>query len=179
MDINAYNRSHVERALSGDYQRHGDPADADCVVAAAFGYRQDGTPGRSNEQLASFIATRFPALPKILQFEIADALGDPKAIRISAPAEAARLDTPDLIAQAKTVMDQHGWRTAIVVAHPHHVPWVDFLSQQAGIETITPDGLQVVGFEPESAQYWTRNKEAWQKEVRLRHDAGNPREIQE
>jgi hypothetical protein len=186
-DLTGYSQNHVDQALSGKYVVHGNSADADCVIACSFGYREreGGTePGLSNEELAAFITRRFSSLPKILQTEIADAL--PSANRdqhVYVIAEAQnsgqRLDTPEIISQAKNVMQTHSWQTAIVCAHPHHLPWVDYLCQAAGITTVAPEGLQTIPFDPRSAQYWTRSLAAWQKEVHARHSVGDPRTPQE
>jgi hypothetical protein len=183
LDVHDYYDEHVDQALSGDYTVHGDTATADCVIAAAFGYQEQAgqvRPGLSNQAMAGFIAEHYPQLPKILQQEVADAYDDSgsggEVVGIGqATKPGQRLDTPDLIIQARQTMGAHGWRRAVIVAHPNHVPWVDFLAGRAGITTVVPAGLQVIPFDSKSAQYWTRSLAAWQREVRARHQSGDPR----
>ncbi len=130
IDVDNYYKNHVDKALSGNYDVHGDPATADCLIGASYGYRErDGKflPGLSNEDLAEFAFTHFPLLPKILQFEIADAYearhDKGSVIRISqSRAAEQRLDTPELVEQCHEIMRQHGYTKAIVVAHPNHMP---------------------------------------------------------
>ncbi len=186
MEINVtdYYQHHVDQALSGNYKIHGDLAAVDCVIGASFGYIQQGDailPGLSNQDLAAFVAELFNGIPKILQFEIADAYeshrpNKDQLHRIEKARTAGqRLDTPELIIQSHKLMNQHGWKVAAIVAHPNHLPWVDYLCEQMNITTVTPAGLANIRFDPDSEQYWTRSLEAWQQEVRQRHQAGDPR----
>lgn len=180
IDTSGYDEHHLKQALSGQYERHGNPNVAECVIGCAFGYRAaDGqiTPGPVNEALARF-GEHYPLLPKILQWEIADAYAarqDENILRIEQPWHAERLDTPEIIEQARVLMKERGWQVALLIAHPHHLPWVDYVAQQSGLTTIVPDGLEAIGFDPQSAQYWTRSREAWRREVLGRHQGGDPR----
>lgn len=153
------------RAASGRYERHGAPAAADCVIGFAFGFRRAGKvlPGLSNEDLAHFITDNSPALPKIIQFEIADAAPALEQVfRIEKHRqEAEYLDTREVALQAFALMKRHGWKQAAIVAHPGHMPRADAVCRRIGIATIAPDGLEAVRFDPHSEQAWTRNSRNW------------------
>jgi hypothetical protein len=186
LKANNYDNEVVERSFSGDYLVHGDIGKADCVIAASFAYIVDENgdikPGQSNEDMADFILKNFSNLPKILQFEIAEAYiemggAETNLYRIVPDDEKQRLDTPYLIERAKEIMYKNGWETAILIAHPNHMPYVDYLCQTAGIETITPKGLDFIRFEPRSPQYWTVDLKAWRDELIARHKSGDPRKI--
>jgi hypothetical protein len=157
----------LQEAVTGSYQRHGDVAEADCVIGFSFGYRSSkghSTPGVSNRQLAVIIAEHYLELPLILQWEIAAGL----------PVEASRvwrierhakkhqyLDTREVARQARAIMQQQNYMTALVVAHPHHVGRVDAVCQRLGMHTVVPDGLDGVDFDARSRQPWTRRQPAW------------------
>jgi hypothetical protein len=187
LDVYSYGQEEVERAFTGNYLVHGDISKAQCVIGASFAYTLDRRgnikPGLSNQDMAKFVIGRFVDLPKILQFEIADAyieLGGNRneLIRISEARDPnQRLDTPELIEQAKTTMDKNSWGVAALVAHPNHMPYVDFLCKKAGIETVVPAGLEDVRFDSDSAQYWTVSLKAWQKELLARDAIKDPRKV--
>ena len=164
----------AEEALTGDFSVHGDAAKADCVIGFSFGYRGPPgkvTPGLSNEDLADVASRHFAKLPKILQVEIADAYvatggadsGD--IFRITKHREEGKyLDTREVAVQAKDYMDKEGWQTAVVLAHPNHMPRADAVCRALGIETIvTADVKGAVEFDPQSTQKWTRNLTAWRE----------------
>jgi len=156
--------------LTGDYERHGDPAASECVVAFAFG-RRDGPrgmrPGWSNDDLARFIVERLVDLPLIAQAEIAAVLPATRTWRsIDRHREPDKyLDTVEFAAQARMVMDREGWTTAIVVAHPFHLPYADAMLAAQKVSTVALDGLQDVRFDRRSSQAWTRSRAAWRAEV--------------
>lgn len=148
-------------------------------MGAAFGYREVEDlilPGKSNEALVEYVAAHRENLPAILQYEIAEALSvlgaSKDVIRIEESSEAkTRLDTVDFATQAKAIMALHGWKRALVVAHPNHMPWLDYVCTQVGIEIVAPTGLSGVPFDEQSAQYWSRSLAAWQAEVLARQCA--------
>ena len=165
------------QAWSGRYTAHGDVSEADCVIGFAFGYEQDAhgvQPGVSNEDLAGYLRDHLPGLPRVLQVEVAEARA-----RL-APADAApqfiirqhrragvHLDTREVAEQALAILEQHGWRQAVVLAHPNHLPRSDVVCRKLGIATVLPPGLERVRFGPRSVQKWTRNRFAW-----MRREAG-------
>lgn len=164
----------MSRAKSGEYERHGTLDEADCVVGFAFGCLVDGTivrPGLSNVGLAKFIAVSCSGLPVIAQFELADALeevagatpnGAERVYRIERHRNKGEyLDTREVALQAQAIMRQHGWTQPAIVAHPGHMPRVDAICRMIGMNTIAPDGLEVVEFDPDSTQEWTRSAAAW------------------
>lgn len=155
----------IQRACSGDYETHGVPSEADCLIGFSFGFRKVGSemqPGLSNEDLAQFIQEHFKLFPKILQFEIAVALGDPQPARIERHRTAgAYLNTKEVAEQALEIMKSHAWSKPLLVAHPHHMPRVDAICQKLGMRTIVPPGLGFVRFDPESEQPWTRSEASW------------------
>ena len=158
----------TKRAVTGNYFPHGDVTKADCAIGFSFGYREevDGEiqPGISNKDLASFAGDLEPGIPLILQFEIADALENPKGkiYRIERHRqEREYLDTVEVATQAFIIMQEHQWRSPLVFAHPGHIPRVDAVCQKLGMFTIVPSGLNVVRFDSLSKQGWTRNPRAW------------------
>lgn len=167
----------VIQAMSGNYAVRGKLSDADCVVGFAFGYRgksKTRTPGLSNQDLANVIMNRFPDLPKILQLEIADAIkeaggaGTKDILVISKRRSrdhamaAHELDTQEVAQQAKELMDSHGWKKAVLVAHPNHMPRVQEVCSKVGIDWVATDDLKgAVEFDPLSSQKWTRSIDKW------------------
>lgn len=153
------------RSKIGGYKVHGTNGDVDCVIGFSFGFRKRAShvePGQSNQDMARLINKLYARLPKIVQFEIADAL--PKEAyrtgiyRIEKHRESEEyLDTREVAAQAKAIMDSHGWKRAVVVAHPYHMPRVDAVCQKLGIGVVVPDDLGSIRFDPESEQEWTRD----------------------
>lgn len=164
----------IEEAVSGDFSIHGEATEADCVIGFSFGYRgplRAVEPGLSNEDLAAVAIEHYAKLPKIFQFEIADAYeaaggADSKAIfRISKHREKGKyLDTREVAAQAKDQMDKQGWKTALVLAHPNHMPRCDAVCRALGIETVvTADVKGAVEFDLQSTQKQTRSLTAWRE----------------
>jgi hypothetical protein len=157
----------TKQAFTGKYHAHGSIKEADCVIGFSFGFRlKNGKiiPGLSNDDLANFIEKHFPDKPYILQFEIADALSKKKkdlfVIR-KHRVKGEYLDTSEVALQAIEIMNKHEWHKAAIIAHPFHMPRVDALCQKLGINTIVPDGLSCVRFDPKSEQEWTRDKKTW------------------
>lgn len=160
----------IEEAWTGNYKTHGSLADADCVIGLSFGYRGKGKniqPGLSNEDLAAFAAKNFTDLPKILQFEIADAYesngGMGKVLRVSKHRVAGKyLDTREVVAQAKEIMRQRGWKTAVLLAHPYHMPRVQRVCNALKVRWVAVEGLQgSIEFDLKSTQKWTRDLDHW------------------
>ena len=155
----------IHRASTGDYEVHGNELDGGCVIGFSFGFRKDGNkiiPGLSNKQLALCIKERFARLQKILQFEIADALGDSTAIRIEKHrTPSAYLNTREVAEQALVIMKERGYKKPIIVAHPFHMPRTDAICQKLGMQTIAPHGLESVQFDQKSEQPWTRDQASW------------------
>ncbi len=162
----------MTHAWTGRYATYGSTSDADCVIGFSFGYRGNGrhvAPGFSNDDLADVAIKHYPRLPKILQFEIADAYvaaGGPFAKRITRIAHhrvAHRyLDTHEVAAQAKIVMERHGWKTAILLADPYHMPRVQAVCNKLEVNWVaTNDTRGAVEFDLKSTQNWTRSLAAW------------------
>jgi hypothetical protein len=157
------------QALSGRYAAPGDGKAADCVLGFAFGRlgrEPNVRPGVSNERLAGYARQHFPGLPAILQQEVADAYrllapGHP-VLSIDHHREVGRyLDTREVAEQARKLMEQHGWQTAVLLAHGHHVPRALRVCTRLGIQVVVPAGLQAIPFCPDSSQPWTRTARAW------------------
>jgi hypothetical protein len=178
------------QAWTGQYEAHGDPQKADCLIGFSFGYRggraqgaslaaqatarrfwrkHPVSPGLSNEDLAAVAARDFAHLPKIMQFEIADAYGALKApgARQVERIEHHRdpqyyLDSREVAVQARAIMRARGWRRAIILAHPNHIPRLDLICARLGIRTIVT-GVErgAVEFDPRASQKWTRNLQRW------------------
>jgi hypothetical protein len=139
---------------------------ADCLIAFSFGFREQRgarASGISNEDLARFVEQQ--NVPWIMQAEVAAAVGEPtrpsfKISRHRTPGE--YLDTREVADQARSIMREHGWRCALLVAHPAHMPRVEAVCRRLGIEPVLPSRLKV-RFDQGSAQEWTRSEEAWRK----------------
>jgi uncharacterized SAM-binding protein YcdF (DUF218 family) len=166
----------LKQAVSGRYHVTGDITTVDCVVALAFGYRliRAGArePGPCNEYLASLTLATNSGQPIIAQAEIDQAIrslrlgvGVDHVIR-SARNPKRYLDTRECAVQAHTVMSDHGWRTAALIAHPHHLPRAQAVFAALGIEIATPGGLWAV-WDRTSSQPWTRGPVPW-----VIHEAG-------
>jgi hypothetical protein len=157
----------LREAVTGEYSKHGDIAEVDCVIGFSFGYRVEkgqAAPGLSNEGLAKIVERSFTTVPLILQWEIADALANPPVAlwRIQSHRERSRyLDTREVACQAREIMKTEAFKTAAVLAHPNHVGRADAVCQKLGISTVVSDGLQGARFDPKSAQPWTRQQPAW------------------
>jgi hypothetical protein len=157
------------QAWSGAYRPEGDANEADCLVAFSFGgVRQGDTirPGASNTALACYAHEHFGHLPMILQGEIADACGTgpsvPGTWRIDRHRRPGRyLDTHEVAAQARQIMEQQGWETAVVLAHGHHMPRAAAVCRKLGLGTVVPPGLEYIPFCPDSFQRWTCSRLLW------------------
>lgn len=165
----------VIEGVTGKYRTRGRAADADCVLGFAFGYRGKTNarkPGLSNQDLANVIIRNFDSLPKILQLEIADAYksigGSGKVEVISKRRSrdlamaAHELDTYEVALQARDIMSKNGWKTALVAAHPYHMPRVQAVCDKVGINWVATDDFKnAVDFDPQSSQKWTRSLDKW------------------
>ena len=154
---------------SGHYTVIGNLNEAQCVLGFSFGavgQEPEVRPGLSNEDLASYALEHFVHLPKILQREVADAYlclaPGSQVERINYHRQPTRyLDTREVAEQAWGIMEHHGWRTAALLAHGHHMPRVHAVCQRVGISTVALPGLEKIRFCPDSAQRWTRSRQAW------------------
>lgn len=164
---NSHKDNLINQAVTGNYSPHGSIDEADCVIGFSFGFRlKNGKiiPGLSNDDLAHFIEENLGDKPYILQFEIADALSKKKKdlfVVRKHRNEGEYLDTSEVALQAIEIMNKHEWHKAAIISHPFHMPRVDALCQKLGIDTIAPDGLSSVRFDPKSEQEWTRDKKTW------------------
>ena len=162
----------MAEAWTGHYRTLGSASEADCVIGLSFGYRgkhQQIAPGLSNEDLAAVALNAYPQLPKILQFEIGDAYGalgarDARSVmKIKKHRTPGKyLDTREVIMQAKLIMEKQGYKKAVLLAHPAHMPRVQAACTAAGIEWVADDALRnQVEFDEQSTQKWTRDWEHW------------------
>ena len=158
-----------KQAIFGNYKPRGDPAAADCVLAFSFG-RVEGQagrePGSSNEDLADFALSAGCGRPLILQGEIADAYltrtSGNVVFRIEQPWNTRKhFDTRHVAVLAFEVMIAHGWRSALIVAHPNHLPRAEAVCRRLGIVTVVSSGLRSIRFCSNSSQRWTRCRRNW------------------
>jgi nitroreductase len=167
-----YPFSALEAAWTGHYHTQGSLKEADCVIGFSFGYRGKSkkiTPGLSNHDLAEVALRQLPGLPKILQFEIADAFTEigandkAKVLRVEHHRQPGRyLDTREVAAQAQLLMRHYGWKTAALLAHPYHMPRVQLVCSRLGLDWVAIEGLRgAVEFDPASTQKWTRDLDHW------------------
>ncbi len=168
---------HIAAGVTGKYSTQGKLSDADCVIGFSFGYRgKDNArePGLSNQDLANTAIQHYSKLPKIFQSEITDAYtasGGPKAQEIhtiatrkstSRTLAAHDLDTREVAVQAKAIMERQGYKTAVLLAHPYHMPRVELVCSKLGIAWVaTPDERGAIDFDPLSSQKWTRDLDSW------------------
>lgn len=157
---------------TGEYKVKGNIDQADCVVGLSFGYRGPlgkVSPGLSNQDLAYVAGKHYGKLPKILQFEIADAYVESgfknatKIIRIEKHRQKGKyLDTYEVLAQALEQMQAHGWKTALLLAHPYHMPRVQLVCDRLGLKWVATADLEgAVEFDPLSTQKWTTGLDKW------------------
>ena len=152
--------------VTGRYPRWVLPEAPECVVAFAFGFqgrRDNRAPGASNYQLAHRTAEVNAGLPMMLQQEVAQALGlrdHPDTIPSTSPS-GRYSDTRAVAAVMKSQMDRHGFRRALVVAHPCHVARGCAELLALGVECQPAAGLGVVAFDRKSTQPWTRRRSVW------------------
>jgi hypothetical protein len=160
----------MARAVSGRYRISGKTDAAQCVVALAFGYRavRAGVrePGPCNEYLASLALTTSNGRPVVAQVEIDQAI---RSLRPNMGADHAigsardpkrYLDTRELAVQVHSIMNDYDWKTAALIAHPHHLPRAQAVFASLGIDTATPAGVRPI-WDRESSQSWTRSPLRW------------------
>lgn len=160
----------MARSASGRYHISGNTNTVQCVIALDFGYRLIRTgirePGPCNEYLASLALITGGDRPVIAQVEIDRAI---RSIRPESGADhlidSARdreryLDTHEFAVQAHSIMSGHGWKTAALIAHPHHLPRAQAVFASRGIETVTPAGVRPI-WDCKSCQPWTRGPLHW------------------
>jgi uncharacterized SAM-binding protein YcdF (DUF218 family) len=158
------------RAVTGRYRIVGNTSSAQCVVALDFGYRlvRAGVrePGPCNEYLASLALTTSNGRPIIAQVEIDHAI---HSLRPSMGADHVigstrdrerYLDTREFAVQVHSIMGDYGWKTAALIAHPHHLPRAQAVFTSRGIETATSTGVRSV-WDSKSSQPWTRSPLRW------------------
>lgn len=158
------------RAVAGRYEVGEKSDTAQCVVALAFGYRLvragGREPGPCNEYLAALALATSNGRPIIAQAEI------DQAIRSLRPSMAADhvvestlepeqyFDTRACAVRVHSIMGDFGWKTAALIAHPHHLPRAQAVFASHGIETTTPPGVKPV-WDHASSQSWTRSPIRW------------------
>ncbi len=160
----------MARAATGRYCASGDTGAAQCIVALDFGHRlvQGGArePGTCNEYLASLALTTSNGRPIIAQVEINQAICFLRSSMgadhiIGSPRHHGRyFDTHELAVQVHSIMAGHGWTTAALIAHPHHLPRTQAVFASRGIETTTPAGVRSI-WDLKSNQLWTRSPLLW------------------
>jgi hypothetical protein len=155
-----------EQAKSNVYVPHGSVDSIDCVIGFSFGYldNADGIkPGKSNQQLADFIEANFPNAPLLLQFEINDALRrrESNLVVRESRTESEYLNSREVADQALEYMQKRDWKTAVIVTHPAMEARNDAICKALGIITVTPEGLEEVEYDQNSAQPWTRDMGSW------------------
>ncbi len=160
----------MARAVSGHYRIGGDIDTAQCVVALTFGYRlvRAGVrePGPCNEYLAALALTTSSGRPIVGQVEIDQAIrslqpnmGADHVIGSARNSE-RYLDTREFAVQVKSIMGDYGWKTAALIAHPHHLPRAQAVFASCGIETATSAGVRSI-WDRKSCQPWTRSPLRW------------------
>lgn len=57
-------------------------------------------------------------------------------------------------------MEGRGWKTAALIAHPHHLPRAQAVFEARGIETATLPDVRTI-WDCKSSQPWTRGPFRW------------------
>jgi hypothetical protein len=156
----------IRGALTGEYEPRGSVADADCAIGQSFGSSPDGI-GLVNDRMAQFVDSDLPArLYLLMQQEIANALedqgsnanfvikGDPST------AVGGQLDSWGVLSQAQQHMMERGLNRPVLVAQAHQIGRLTMQAIRLGMDPIVPEGLPT-DFDPESTQFWTRNRTLW------------------
>ena len=162
----------IWQAWSGRYSTKGSPEKADCLIVFSFGYRgrrKQATPGLSNQDLANLAIKYYAELPKIMQFEVADAYtaahGPDNApiVRIEKHRKpGVYLDTREVAVQAKRIMAENGWKSPVLLAHPYHMPRVQAVCSSLKIDwSAGKEEVGAVEFDPLSSQGWTTSLDKW------------------
>jgi hypothetical protein len=138
----------LRQALTGEYEPHGNEAEANVILAFAFG-RGDGVPGEANEALAEFAIKQAEKhnVGIVAQLAVADAIEqqripDLSLVRIEPrdPAEHHYMNSFQVLQQATRLIDPDV-ESVMVVAQAFHAPRADRQTQKTGFNTILPPGL--------------------------------------
>jgi len=138
----------------------------DVVIALSFG-RRACEPGTSNKSLAESVKRLHEkyGIPLILQKEIAFLLCSfEKAGIIKEHRKYKRngktkkyLDTYEVLAQAKEICKDKGWKKITLVAHQDHLPRVIRTAKKLNF-TVSIFLLKNVPYDEKSIQSWTRTR---------------------
>ena len=135
-------------------------ADSQVILAQSFGLRPSD-PGESNKALAKIVENLYKRfqLPLVLQWEIVYYLPDiPMEGIIREHRQAGKyLDTFEALNQSKDICKQHGWKKAIIIAHPDHIWRVAETARKMGF-TVRIVDTQSVPYDSHSTQLWTRGR---------------------
>lgn len=148
----------------------GRPHRADIIIGQSFGIRSESDPGLSNRALAKVIYKihHNTGLPMILQWELGLLLRERKLKNKLFLIQKHRiqgkyLDTGEVLAQtielAKRELELARPRV-VIVAHPQHLPRVKMQAEKLGLTVVVPE-IGKIPFDPESAQWWTRELFLW------------------
>lgn len=148
--------------------------DGQVIIAPSFGARKIEYADNfknSNLNIAYQIEDVYPErdIPVILQKEVAEAarrwmFKNGKIITAIIKRhriEGKYLDTYEVLAQAVEAMKENGWKKAIIVGHPAHIPRIKAVLEKMGMEVIIPSGLETIPYDPLSIQWWTRGPLRW------------------
>jgi len=104
-------------------------------------------------------------LPIISQWEIADmikkARNHLKAVVLEHRIKGKYLDTEEVAEQIMVEMKKQTWKNVVVIAHSLHVWRCVKVLEKLGAEIIIPDGLEIIPFDFQSEQWYTRNFLFW------------------
>jgi hypothetical protein len=126
---------------------------ADCILMQAFGQQEEPVglgaslytsrivPGPANEAIANVMTRsgRGKLPPVIAQWEFAvthaATRGELEVEKVLGSRGDYR-NTREILQEAKTYMDQQGWKRAVIVAHPWHLARCIWVAHKLGIETV-------------------------------------------
>lgn len=154
-------------ALTGRYCSTGHLESSQCLIVLSFGYRKnsDGQvlPGPVNEQLAQEAVRLGGDIDIFAQAEVHKAIVKltGNLVHCVAPKGVGTyFDTHAFFDRCETMLTTRGFRKAIIVAHPHHVPRVQAVARNHGITAYTPPGIYAI-WDKHSEQRWTRSPFTW------------------
>ncbi len=139
--------------------------EADVVGIFAFGFRKNAKPGLSNLAMAGFAEAIYRNfnLPTISQWEVDKAITQYSCHTVIRRhrEENKYLDTLEVARQIVEEMKTQNWKKVLVIAHHLHVWRCVRILKKLGVEIIIPTRLDLIPFDPQSEQWWTRGPKRW------------------
>ena len=136
----------IDEALTGRYHAHGNPEEAEAILAPAFGRSQEGL-GVSNFAIARFAITQADQyhLPIYSQYGVTNAIRALGRGELVAMSVDPRTEQEEQYINSDQVLERVAGelsdRNVMVVAHAFHAPRFDAQAMEYGLTTILPKKL--------------------------------------